>query len=105
MSPLYFLPLESKIHQMKKAGILGSGIVAKVLATGFIKHGYEVMLGTRDVSKLAEWQKQNPQGNGFDFFLPTVLTLWSRLHTVVQDGNSTLLSVHESEEFYFRLLP
>lgn len=47
---------------MKKVGILGSGAVAKVLATGFIKHGYEVTVGTRDVSKLAEWQKQNPQG-------------------------------------------
>lgn len=47
---------------MKKVGILGSGAVAKVLATGFIKHGYEVMLGTRDVNKLADWQKQNPAG-------------------------------------------
>ena len=47
---------------MKKVGILGSGAVAKVLATGFIKHGYEVMIGTRDVSKLSDWQKQNPEG-------------------------------------------
>ncbi len=47
---------------MKKVGIFGSGIVAKVLATGFIKHGYEVMLGTRDATKLADWQKQNPTG-------------------------------------------
>lgn len=47
---------------MKKVGILGSGAVAKVLATGFIKHGYEVMVGTRDANKLAEWQKNNPKG-------------------------------------------
>ncbi len=47
---------------MKKVGVLGSGVVAKVLATGFIKHGYEVTMGTRDVSKLADWQKQNPNG-------------------------------------------
>jgi 8-hydroxy-5-deazaflavin:NADPH oxidoreductase len=40
-----------------KIGILGSGVVAQVLGSGFIKHGYEVMLGTRDISKLAEWQK------------------------------------------------
>jgi 8-hydroxy-5-deazaflavin:NADPH oxidoreductase len=39
-----------------KIGILGSGIVARVLGTGFLKHGYDVMMGTRDVSKLAEWQ-------------------------------------------------
>ena len=47
---------------MKKVGILGSGAVAKVLATGFIKHGYEVMVGTRDTNKLTDWQKQNPTG-------------------------------------------
>lgn len=40
---------------MKKIGILGSGIVAKTLGTGFIKHGYEVMLGSRDAGKLVEW--------------------------------------------------
>jgi len=46
---------------MKKIGILGSGIVAKVLAAGFIKYGYSVKLGTRDVNKLADWLKQNPK--------------------------------------------
>lgn len=35
-----------------KIGILGSGVVAKALAAGFIKNGYEVMLGTRDINKL-----------------------------------------------------
>ena len=47
---------------MKKVGILGSGAVAKVLASGFIKHGHEVMVGTRESSKLTEWQKNNPTG-------------------------------------------
>jgi predicted dinucleotide-binding enzyme len=42
---------------MKKIGIIGSGIVAQTLGTGFLKHGYQVMLGTRDKSKLIEWQK------------------------------------------------
>ena len=42
---------------MKKIGIIGSGIVAQTLGGGFLKHGYQVMLGTRDKSKLAEWQK------------------------------------------------
>ncbi len=41
---------------MKKIGILGSGVVAKTLGSGFIKHGYDVMLGTSDASKLADWQ-------------------------------------------------
>ena len=42
---------------MKKIGILGSGAVAKVLATGFLKHGYSVMVGTRTPGKLDEWQQ------------------------------------------------
>lgn len=42
---------------MKKVGILGSGIVAKVLGAGFIKNGYEVMLGTRSPQKLEDWKK------------------------------------------------
>ncbi len=40
---------------MQKIGIIGSGQVAKVLANGFKKHGYTVMMGTREVSKLADW--------------------------------------------------
>lgn len=44
---------------MAKIGILGSGIVAKTLGSGFIHHGHEVMLGTRDNSKLADWAAEN----------------------------------------------
>jgi 8-hydroxy-5-deazaflavin:NADPH oxidoreductase len=43
---------------MLKIGIIGSGIVGQTLANGLIKHGYHVMIGSRDVSKLAEWKKQ-----------------------------------------------
>ena len=45
-----------------KVGVLGSGDVAKTLAGGFLKHGHEVMVGTRTPAKLAEWSKQNPKG-------------------------------------------
>lgn len=41
-----------------KIGILGSGIVGKTLARGFEKHGYEVMIGSRDPQKLDEWKTQ-----------------------------------------------
>lgn len=41
---------------MKKVGILGSGAVAKALAKGFLSIGYEVKMGTRDKSKLADMQ-------------------------------------------------
>lgn len=38
----------------KKIGILGSGPVGQTLANGFIKHGYDVMIGTNTVSKRDE---------------------------------------------------
>ena len=38
-----------------RVGILGSGSVAQALGTGFLKHGHDVVLGTRDPAKLAEW--------------------------------------------------
>jgi predicted dinucleotide-binding enzyme len=41
-----------------KIGILGSGDVAKALGSGFLSRGHDVMLGTRDASKLADWQKE-----------------------------------------------
>ncbi len=37
----------------QKIGILGSGVVGQVLANGFIKHGYTVMIGTNDPDKHA----------------------------------------------------
>lgn len=44
---------------IKKAGIIGSGDVAKALALGFLKYKCEVMMGTRETSKLNEWKKKN----------------------------------------------
>lgn len=41
-----------------RIGILGSGDVAKALAAGFLQQGDEVMLGTRDTGKLAQWSAQ-----------------------------------------------
>lgn len=39
-------------------------MVAKVLAEGFLKHGYEVLVGTRDVSKLEDWRQKSGAGLG-----------------------------------------
>jgi predicted dinucleotide-binding enzyme len=41
---------------MTRIAVLGSGIVGQTLADGFLKHGNEVMRGTREPSKLAEWK-------------------------------------------------
>lgn len=43
-----------------KVGIIGSGGVAQALGDGFVKHGHEVMLGTREPAKLADWVARNP---------------------------------------------
>lgn len=42
-----------------RVGILGSGTVAQTLASGFLKHGHAVILGSRTPAKLAEWAAQN----------------------------------------------
>ncbi len=41
-----------------KIGIIGSGIVGRTLANGFIKHGYDVMVGTRSPEKLLKWKEK-----------------------------------------------
>lgn len=41
-------------------GIIGSGAVAQTLGAGFLKHGHAVTLGTRDVTKLADWRMKHP---------------------------------------------
>lgn len=46
---------------MAKVGILGSGDVGKTLAKGFLKHGYQVAIGTDHAEKLAEFKRENPQ--------------------------------------------
>ena len=50
-----------------KIGIIGSGDVARALGTGFLKHGHEVVLGTREPAKLADWLSDNPRGRVASF--------------------------------------
>lgn len=52
----------------KKIGIIGSGLVARALASGFIKYGHDVMMGSRDPAKLSDWAgKAGPQGSTGSF--------------------------------------
>lgn len=41
-----------------KVGIVGSGIVGQTLANGFVKHGYDVTIGTNTASKREELSAQ-----------------------------------------------
>ena len=43
-----------------KVGIIGSGVVGQTLAAGFLKHGHQVEIGTRDPAKLNDWSAKNP---------------------------------------------
>jgi predicted dinucleotide-binding enzyme len=50
-----------------KVAILGSGDVGKALAAGFLKHGHQVVIGTREGSKLGDWLAQNPKAKEASF--------------------------------------
>ena len=43
-----------------RIGVLGSGVVGKVLAAGFAGHQHEVMIGSRSPEKLVDWLQENP---------------------------------------------
>lgn len=42
-----------------RIGILGSGVAARALGAGFLKHGHTVVMGTRDDAKLFDWLAEN----------------------------------------------
>jgi 8-hydroxy-5-deazaflavin:NADPH oxidoreductase len=50
-----------------KVGVLGSGDVAKTLASGFLQHGHAVTVGSREPEKLADWKAKNPKGTTGSF--------------------------------------
>ena len=50
-----------------KIGVLGSGDVATTLASGFLKHGHQVVLGSRTPEKLKDWAAANPKGKTGNF--------------------------------------
>jgi predicted dinucleotide-binding enzyme len=43
-----------------KVGVLGSGEVGRTLAAGFSEHEHDVMIGSREPGKLADWVRQHP---------------------------------------------
>jgi 8-hydroxy-5-deazaflavin:NADPH oxidoreductase len=43
-----------------KVGVIGSGVVGQTLAAGFLKHGHEVAVGTRDPGKLKDFASKHP---------------------------------------------
>ncbi|MGG9961729.1 NADPH-dependent F420 reductase [Ferruginibacter sp. SUN106] len=52
-----------------KIGIIGSGIVGRVLGSAFLKEGHEVVLGTRDTAKaeVVQWKTENAKAQTGSF--------------------------------------
>jgi 8-hydroxy-5-deazaflavin:NADPH oxidoreductase len=50
-----------------KVGVLGSGGVAETLASGFLKHGHAVKVGSRSPEKLQDWLAKNAGGQAGTF--------------------------------------
>jgi predicted dinucleotide-binding enzyme len=46
---------QSVEEAIMKVGVVGSGVVGQTLAAGFLRHGHEVAIGTREPAKLDEW--------------------------------------------------
>ncbi|MCI0341896.1 MAG: NAD(P)-binding domain-containing protein [Planctomycetales bacterium] len=43
----------------RKVGVIGTGSVCEALADGFLRHGWEVMRGSREPGKLADWKRKS----------------------------------------------
>src|SRR5512138_3422183 len=54
-----------------RIGVLGSGVVGKVLAGGFHSHGYEVMIGTNSPEKVAALTEETGGKAKVDSFAET----------------------------------
>ena len=76
---------------MKKFAVLGSGDVARVLAGGLKKHGYEVRMGARSPEKLKEFSAQsgipvNPPGEAAAWAEGIFLAVLGRAATEALQG-------------------
>ena len=49
---------------MARYGVLGSGVVAQVLAKGLKKHGYDVRIGSREPDKLTGFRNDTDISTG-----------------------------------------
>lgn len=51
-----------------RVGVIGSGTVGEVLANGFLKHGHQVMRGSRSPKKLQDWKMDAGDGSNVGTF-------------------------------------
>ena len=81
---------------MKRIGIIGSGIVGQTLASGFIKHGYQVKIGTNHPEKLDKWlQSAGPQGSVGSF---SEAGLFGDLIVLAVKGSAAIEAIEKTGE-------
>ncbi len=76
----------------QKIGIIGSGSVGQTLASGFLKFGYEVMIGSRDVSKLSEWKSSAGESGSIGSFEETAQ--FGEIIVLATKGSAALNALH-----------
>jgi predicted dinucleotide-binding enzyme len=91
--------LTKQKSNMKKIGILGSGIVGQTLANGFIKYGYEVMMGTSDPSKLAEWKAKAGEHGSVGSFADAAA--YSELVVLAVKGTAAIKAIEKAGASHF----
>ncbi len=83
-----------------KIGVIGSGSVGKTLASGFLKLGHEVKIGTRDQEKLKDWAGKEGKGVSLGSFFEVasfgeiivLATSWKGTENAVKMANKNNFS-------------
>jgi len=76
----------------KKIGIIGSGVVSISLANGFVKHGYDVMIGTNDPEKHPSIQEKTNNNVTIGTF--TEVSAFSDLLVLAVKGSAAEEAIH-----------
>lgn len=69
-------------------GVLGSGDVGQALGRGFAKHGYRVMLGSREPAKLEAWRAET--GGGVAVGTPAEAAAFGQVLVLATHGAGTV---------------
>lgn len=77
-----------------KVGVIGSGQVARVLADGFLKYGHQVMMGSRDISKLNDWLIKSGEKGQTGSFADTAK--FGEVVVIAVKGTAALKAVQEA---------
>jgi predicted dinucleotide-binding enzyme len=77
---------------MRKIGVLGSAVVGQTLARGLKKHDYEVRIGSRDPSKLAEFSAES----GIPAATTAELVVWADALVLAVKGSKAEAALREA---------